>query len=52
MGGDESEAKQHITTNPLRWHLDQENPAKVGADSFAKWLEQAGEYRGVGRKPS
>ena len=44
--------RDYIDTNPLRWHLDQENPANVGEDSFAKWLEQAGEYRGVGRKPS
>ncbi len=44
--------REYIDTNPLRWHLDRENLAKVGEDSFDSWMEQAGRYRGVGRKSS
>ncbi len=44
--------REYIDTNPLRWHLDRENPAKVGEDSLDKWLSQAGKSRGVRRKPS
>ena len=42
--------REYIDTNPLRWHLDRENLAKVGEDSFDSWLEQAGKYRVRGKK--
>lgn len=32
--------REYITTNPLRWELDRENPQRCGADEFDIWLEQ------------
>lgn len=32
--------RQYITENPLRWHLDRENPQRAGDDEFDKWLAQ------------
>ena len=29
----------YITTNPLRWHLDKENPDRIGEDDFDRWLD-------------
>ena len=29
----------YILTNPLRWHLDKENPQCVGEDDFDHWLD-------------
>ena len=29
----------YITTNPLRWHLDKENPHRIGEDDFDCWLD-------------
>ena len=28
----------YILTNPLRWELDRENPARRGEDEFERWL--------------
>lgn len=28
----------YILTNPLRWHLDRENPHRKGEDDFDRWL--------------
>ncbi len=30
---------QYITENPLRWHLDRENPQRLGEDEFDQWLK-------------
>ncbi|MDD3580050.1 MAG: transposase [Desulfobacca sp.] len=30
--------REYIMTNPLRWHLDRENPHSTGVDDFDKWL--------------
>jgi REP element-mobilizing transposase RayT len=30
--------REYIATNPLRWHLDRENPDRVGDDEFDVWL--------------
>jgi putative transposase len=38
--------REYITTNPLRWMLDRENPQRTGADEFDTWLER--EY---GKRP-
>ena len=29
----------YIVDNPLRWHLDRENPERVGEDEFDRWLD-------------
>jgi putative transposase len=29
----------YILTNPLRWHLDRENPYRKGKDDFDRWLD-------------
>jgi putative transposase len=31
--------REYILTNPLRWHLDRENPQAIGQDEFDLWLE-------------
>ncbi|MBI3247833.1 MAG: hypothetical protein HYZ50_15120 [Deltaproteobacteria bacterium] len=31
--------REYIQTNPLRWELDRENPAKLGEDEFDQWLD-------------
>jgi REP element-mobilizing transposase RayT len=30
--------RDYILTNPLRWELDRENPARQGEDEFDRWL--------------
>ena len=30
--------REYIQTNPLRWELDRENPARRGEDEFDRWL--------------
>ena len=30
--------REYIATNPLRWHLDRENPHRLGEDEFDQWL--------------
>jgi len=30
--------RDYITTNPLRWELDRENPQAIGNDDFDVWL--------------
>jgi len=34
--------REYICNNPLRWHLDRENPDRAGLDEFYTWLEQEG----------
>jgi len=29
----------YILTNPLRWHLDKENPYREGEDDFDRWID-------------
>ncbi len=31
--------REYIQNNPLRWHLDRENPGKNGRDPFDAWLD-------------
>jgi REP element-mobilizing transposase RayT len=31
--------REYILTNPLRWHLDKENPHRDGDDEFDRWFE-------------
>lgn len=35
---DLSRIRDYILTNPLRWELDRENPARRGEDEFDRWL--------------
>nr|BAL59102.1 hypothetical conserved protein [Candidatus Acetothermum autotrophicum] len=30
--------REYIRTNPLRWHVDRENPNPTGTDDFEQWL--------------
>ena len=30
--------REYITTNPLRWECDHENPQRKGKDEFDRWL--------------
>jgi putative transposase len=34
--------QEYICNNPLRWHLDRENPHRDGLDEFYTWLDQQG----------
>ncbi|GBC99978.1 hypothetical protein HRbin17_02511 [bacterium HR17] len=34
--------RHYIATNPLRWHLDRENPERLGKDEFDQWLKSFG----------
>ncbi len=38
--------REYIANNPLRWHLDRENPDRIGDDEFDCWLVGA-----TGRSP-
>jgi putative transposase len=31
--------REYISDNPVRWHLDRENPCRTGSDEFDEWLE-------------
>ena len=31
--------RDYIQTNPIRWALDRENPARQGTDDFDRWLD-------------
>ncbi len=33
--------RQYILENPLRWHLDRENPNRLGVDEFDTWLDES-----------
>jgi len=33
--------REYIAYNPLRWHLDRENPERVGDDKFDLWLDRS-----------
>jgi putative transposase len=34
--------RDYIATNPLRWALDRENPARLATDDFDRWLDAQG----------
>jgi REP element-mobilizing transposase RayT len=34
--------REYIAANPLRWHLDRENPNPTGMDDFDRWLGTLG----------
>jgi len=34
--------RDYIATNPLRWALDRENPARLATDGFDRWLDAQG----------
>jgi len=33
--------REYIHNNPLRWHLDRENPNRIGEDAFDQWFERS-----------
>ena len=35
--------RNYIRNNPLRWHVDRENPARTGEDEFDLWLDSLSE---------
>jgi len=39
--------REYILTNPLRWELDRENPARRGEDEFDHWLASLSPDRGT-----
>jgi len=43
--------REYIVNNPLRWHLDRENPDRIGDDEFDKWLDGFQERPDVILKP-
>jgi putative transposase len=42
--------REYILTNPLRWELDRENPARRGEDEFDCWLASLSPKRGWVKK--
>jgi len=30
--------REYIMSNPQRWHLDRQNPDRIGEDDFDRWL--------------
>lgn len=42
--------REYIQTNPLRWELDQENPARRGEDEFDRWLASLSKRGNEGEK--
>jgi hypothetical protein len=30
--------REYISSNPLRWEIDRENPRRKGEDEFDRWL--------------
>lgn len=32
--------REYIRDNPIRWHLDRENPKRIGDDEFDLWLDE------------
>ena len=34
--------REYIINNPLRWHMDKENPNREGEDEFDRWLRSIG----------
>jgi len=40
--GELDHIRGYIVDNPLRWHLDRENPERVGEDEFDRWLDNLG----------
>ena len=42
--------REYILTNPLRWELDRENPARHGEDEFDRWLASLSPKRGQVKK--
>jgi REP element-mobilizing transposase RayT len=42
--------REYIQTNPVRWELDRENPAKRGEDEFDRWLDSLSTKKGQVKK--
>jgi hypothetical protein len=42
--------REYIQTNPVRWELDRENPAKQGEDEFDRWLDSLSRKKKQGKK--
>src|SRR2546425_392673 len=42
--------REYIRTNPLRWELDRENPARRGEDEFDCWLASLSKRGNGGEK--
>jgi len=42
--------REYILTNPLRWELDRENPARQGEGEFDRWLASLSPKRGRVKK--
>jgi len=42
--------REYIQTNPVRWELDRENPAKRGEDEFDRWLDSLSWKKGEDKK--
>ncbi|MGE0680570.1 MAG: transposase [Candidatus Binatia bacterium] len=42
--------REYIQTNPVRWELDRENPAKRGEDEFDRWWDSLSRKKGQGKK--
>jgi hypothetical protein len=40
--------RQYIATNPVRWTLDGENPARQGDDEFDRWIRSFSSPVGAG----
>jgi hypothetical protein len=36
--GELERIREYIVNNPLRWHLDRQNPQRTGVDDFDHWL--------------
>ncbi len=46
--------REYISTNPVRWHLDRENPDRTGADDLDDLLNRSTDvlHVGAGLKPA
>ena len=39
--------RKYIAENPLRWHLDRENPDRTGDDEFDVWLDSLSDQQEI-----
>ena len=39
--------RRYIAENPLRWHLDRENPDRTGDDEFDEWLDSLSDQQEI-----
>jgi hypothetical protein len=42
--------REYIVTNPVRWTLDSENPARQGDDEFDRWIRSFNSPAGAGSR--